>query len=130
MNQKIPVWIMVWGGLMALVPLGFSLLGYFNLDSAYGGAVTATGTAILGGPVGLYLARNVATGLVTVFALSQRSASMIIIALAMRAVTDAFDVINSLIAGTTNFPLIFFATLLIGGSLFAIFKLWPLQAST
>lgn len=127
MTKKIPTWIMVWGGLMALVPLGFGLLGYFNAESFLGGGVTATGAAIFGGPAGFYISRNMATGLTTLFALSQRSASMLIVVFVLRIITDTFDFINTLIAGTTDFSFIFFASLLIGGSIFAITKLWGIR---
>ena len=130
MSTKIPVWIMIWGFFMALIPLGFGLLGYFNADSFFAGALTTSGSAIFGGPAGAYVGRNMAAGITTFFALSQRSASMLILAFVLRIVTDVFDLLNATIGGTLNGTLVFFAALLMGGSAFAIFKLWGLRTGS
>jgi len=43
------------------------------------------------GVFGLYVGRNMASAAITALALSQRSAAMLIIALAMRMVSEIFD---------------------------------------
>jgi len=126
MNKKIPPWIMVWSGLMALIPLGFSILDYVDPSIMFPAEAVAA-TTIWAGPVGLYVSRNMATALATIFAMSQRSASMLILALLLRIIEDVFDVIHNGIAGTADLTLITSAAILIGGSAFAISKLWPLR---
>lgn len=124
MKSGIPTWIMIWCFLIAMLPLAFGVQGYIDPASHFGEEATASGAALYAGPIGLYIARNMASAVVTLFAMSMRSAPMLIVALLLRAVTDVFDVVHNLIAGTVNVELAFFATLWISGSLFAISKLW------
>jgi len=124
MEPKIPTWIMVWTFIIAMLPLGFVVQGYLDPGAHFGEEATASGTAVFAGPIGLYLARNAASVVVTLFAFQQRSAPMLIVILMLRAVTDVFDVINNTIAGTVGAELMIFATLWITGSSIAIHRLW------
>jgi len=116
---------MIWGFIVALLPLGFGLQGYLDPGAHFPEALTQ-GDAIYGGAIGLYIARNMASVVITLFALAKRSAHMLIIVLLLRAVTDLFDVINNSISGTVNAELIIFATLWVSGSSIAIYQLWHL----
>jgi len=129
MENRIPVWIFVWVTVIGLLPLCFGLMGYLNPAAMFGEEATSS-MAMYGGPIGLYVGRDMASVVITFFALSQRSAAMLIVALLLRISTDAFDVINNLIAGTVNAELLIFATLWISGSSFAIARLWSLRSSS
>jgi hypothetical protein len=122
MKRDIPTWILIWSFVIAMLPLSFSIQGYLDPVSHFPEAAGA-GASIYGGPIGLYLARNLASVVITLFALARRSRSMLIIVLMLRAVTDIFDVINNAIAGTVDAELLIFATLWISGSSLAIVKL-------
>jgi len=126
LNTKIPTWILIWSFVIALLPLGFGLQGYLDPGAHFPEALTQ-GDAIYGGAIGLYIARNMASVVITLFALAIRSAHMLIVVLLLRAVTDIFDVINNSISGTVNAELIIFATLWISGSSIAIYQLWHLS---
>jgi hypothetical protein len=65
-----------------------------------GEQATAGGVAIYGGPIGLYVARKMASFIVTAFAWARRSAPMILVVSLLRGSTDVFDVIHNTIAGT------------------------------
>jgi len=130
MEPKIPTWIMVWTFIIAMLPLGFVLQGYLDPGAHFGEEAAAAGAATYAGPIGLYIARNAASVVVTLFAFQQRSAPMLIVILMLRAVTDVFDVIHNAVAGTVGAELMIFATLWITGSSIAIFKLWNWPTSS
>lgn len=123
MVKPIPFWILVWTALMGLLPLVFGLIGYFN-PGFFGAEWAVAGVEKFGGPYGAYVGRNMASVAIIVFALWQRSVPMIIVALLMRMVSDVFDVINNVIAGTVGLDLVIPATILITGCTLAIRTLW------
>lgn len=100
----IPKWITVYLWITALITLGASLAGYFKPDALLGTweALPAIGALSLAGPLGLFVSRNMATAVVTVFALVKDNASMIKLVLLLRIVSDGLDLVNNLIAG--NMP--------------------------
>ena len=128
MDKKIPLWIMAWCIVQALVPIGFSITGYIN-PGYFGEHLAGQGPSIYAGEFGLYVARNVGTSLIAVFAITQRSAAMLILFLLLRVVTDIFDTIHKVVSGTLDAEHIVFATLWIVGSSFVILKLWPIYKS-
>jgi hypothetical protein len=130
MKDKIPTWILVWSVLMFLLPFGFGIVGYLN--PAYFGPEWAQADAMqYVGPFGLYVGRNMASAVIMMLALSQRSAAMLIVALTMRMVSDIFDVIHNAAAGTLNLSFSLPAVILIIGCAIAIKVLWPIyRAST
>lgn len=99
-----PKWITIYLWITALITLGASLAGYFKPDALLGDweAISATGALSLAGPLGLFVSRNFATAVVTVFALVKNNVSMIKIVLLLRIVSDGLDLVNNLIAG--NMP--------------------------
>ncbi|MEQ8423750.1 MAG: hypothetical protein RIA63_03505 [Cyclobacteriaceae bacterium] len=100
-STSIPKWINIYLWVTFAITLGASLAGYFKPDALLGTweALPAAGALSLAGPLGLFLSRNMATAVVTLFGLLQKSASMIKIVLLLRIVSDGLDLVNNLIAG-------------------------------
>lgn len=103
-SNAIPKWITIYIWITAFITLGASLAGYFKPDALLGGweALSAGGALSLAGPLGLFVSRNFATAVVTIFALVQKNASMLKLVLLLRIVSDGLDLVNNLIAG--NMP--------------------------
>lgn len=99
-----PKWITIYLWITAFITLGASLAGYFKPDALLGTweALPAAGALSLAGPLGLFVSRNMATAIVTIFALVKNNASMIKLVLLLRIVSDGLDLVNNLIAG--NMP--------------------------
>ena len=95
-----PKWIKIYLWITFVITLGASLAGYFKPDALLGTweAVSAGGALSLAGPLGLFLSRNMATAVVTIFALVKNNAAMIKIVLVLRIVSDGLDLVNNLIA--------------------------------
>lgn len=100
----IPKWITIYLWVTFIITLGASLAAYFKPDALLGTweALSAAGALSLAGPLGLFVSRNMATAVVTLFGLLQKNASMIKIVLLLRIVSDGLDLVNNLIAG--NIP--------------------------
>jgi len=126
--MKIPIWIMIWGLLMALLPLGFVAVAYFN-PSYFSEEWVARGVSRLDDVYGNYVARNMASALIMIFALWQRSAAMLIVAFLMRLLSDMFDVIHLSVAGTLDLRYSLDAGILSIGCLVSIYFLWPIYKS-
>ncbi len=103
-STKTPRWIIIYLWITAFITLGASLAGYFKPDALLGTweALPAAGALSLAGPLGLFVSRNFATAIVTIFALVKNNASMIKLVLLLRIVSDGLDLVNNLIAG--NMP--------------------------
>ncbi|MEM6342260.1 MAG: hypothetical protein AAF927_00215 [Bacteroidota bacterium] len=103
-STSIPKWITIYVWITALITTGASLAGYFMPDALLGTweAISAGGALSLAGPLGLFVSRNFATAVVTVFALVKNDAAMIKLVLLLRIVSDGLDLVNNLIAG--NMP--------------------------
>lgn len=99
-----PKWIIIYLWITAFITLGASLTGYFKPDALLGTweALPAAGALSLAGPLGLFVSRNLATAVVTIFALLRNNASMIKLVLLLRIVSDGLDLVNNIIAG--NMP--------------------------
>ena len=99
-----PRWITIYLSITFIITLGASLSGYFMPDALLGTweALPAAGALSLAGPLGLFVSRNMATAIVTAFALVKDNASMIKIVLLLRIVSDGLDCVNNIIAG--NMP--------------------------
>ena len=99
-TKSTPKWIIIYLWLTALLTVGACITGYFMPDAllATWPALGATGALSLAGPLGLFLSRNVATAVVTVFSLLKKNTEMIKIVLLLRIFSDGFDLINNLIA--------------------------------
>lgn len=103
-DSTTPKWITIYLWITFLITLGASLAGYFKPDALLGTweALPAAGALSLAGPLGLFVSRNMATAVVTAFALIQNNASMIKLVLLLRIVSDGLDCVNNIIAG--NMP--------------------------
>lgn len=99
-TSSTPKWIIIYLWLTAVITIGACVAGYFMPDAllATWPALEAVGALSLAGPLGLFLSRNVATAVVTVFSLIKKNAAMIKIVLLLRIFSDGFDLINNLIA--------------------------------
>lgn len=97
-------WIVIYLWVTAFITIAATLTGYFKPDALLGTweALPAAGSLSLAGPLGLFLSRNMATAVVTVFGLLQKNASMLKVILLLRIISDGFDLINNLVAG--NMP--------------------------
>ncbi len=103
-STSTPKWIIIYLWITFIITLGASLSGYFKPDALLGTweALPAAGALSLAGPLGLFVSRNMATAVVTAFALVKNNASMIKIVLLLRIVSDGLDCVNNIIAG--NMP--------------------------
>jgi len=99
-----PKWIVIYLWITALITFAASFSGYFKPDALFASweALSAAGALSLAGPVGLFVSRNFATAIVTVFGLIKNNASMIKIVLLLRIVSDGLDLVNNSVAG--NMP--------------------------
>jgi len=107
---------------MALLALGFVVVAFVN-PGFYGPDWADTGAAKFGSVYGNYVARNFATGLITLYVVVRPSVATLIIALWLRIVTDLSDGVGLLIGGMMNMEYIISAIILVGGSGVAIFAL-------
>ena len=103
-STSTPKWITIYLWITFLITLGASLTAYFKPEAmlATWEALPAAGALSLAGPLGLFVSRNMATAVVTAFALVQNNASMIKVVLLLRIVSDGLDCVNNIIAG--NMP--------------------------
>ncbi len=97
-------WIKIYLWITFAITLGASLAAYFKPDALLSTweALPAAGALSLAGPLGLFVSRNMATAIVTAFALVKNNASMIKVVLLLRIVSDGLDCVNNVIAG--NMP--------------------------
>lgn len=95
-----PKWVKIYLWITAFITLSASMAGYFKPDALLGTweTLTAAGALSLAGPLGLFLSRNMATAVITVFALVKNNAAMIKIVLLLRIVSDGLDLVNNLAA--------------------------------
>lgn len=107
-TSSTPKWIIIYLWLTAVITIGACVSGYFMPDAllATWPALEAVGALSLAGPLGLFLSRNVATAVVTVFSLIKKNAAMIKIVLLLRIFSDGFDLINNLIADNMQVAII------------------------
>lgn len=99
-TTAVPKWITIYLWVTFFITLGASLAGYFKPDALLGTweALPAAGALSLAGPLGLFVSRNMATAIVTLFALLKNNASMIKLVLLLRLASDGLDLVNNLIA--------------------------------
>jgi len=122
-STTVPKWIIIYLWITAFITLGASLAGYFKPDALLGTweALSAGGALSLAGPLGLFVSRNMATAVVTIFALIKNNASMIKLVLLLRIVSDGLDLVNNLIAG--NMPVAIMGGVMCLIEIFAFIKI-------
>lgn len=116
-------WIVVYLWITTAMALAFSLLAYMKPEVQFAGwpALTQTGALSLAGPLGLYLARNLATAAAGLVALLDGSCSAIKVALVLRLVTDGADAAHNALAG--NLPGAGFAAAMWAVEVWALLRL-------
>lgn len=122
-NPATPKWVVIYLWIATVLATMFSLLAYFKPDVQFGAweALSAAGATSLAGPLGLYIARNLATAISGFYALTQKSFPMIKLLLVLRLVTDGLDFAHNASAGNMQggaFALVMFLI-----EAFALFKL-------
>lgn len=107
-TNSIPKWIIIYLWITAVITVGACISGYFMPEALLGTweALPAAGALSLAGPLGLFLSRNVATAVVTIFSLIKNNAVMIKLVLLLRIVSDGVDFINNFVAD--NMPIAIF----------------------
>lgn len=103
-----PKWIKIYLWVTVVITAGACVSGYFMPEALLDSweALPAAGALSLAGPLGLFLSRNVATAVVTVFALIKNNAAMIKLVLLLRIISDGLDLVNNLVAD--NMPVAIF----------------------
>lgn len=107
-TNSIPKWIVIYLWVTAAITAGACISGYFMPDALLGDweALSTAGALSLAGPLGLFLSRNIATAVVTIFSLIKNNAAMIKLVLLLRIVSDGVDFINNIVA--ENMPIAIF----------------------
>lgn len=109
-----PRWTRIYIGITGVLSLLFGTLAYLNPSIQFGAweALETAGALSLTGPLGLYIARNLAEGVVGLVA-ARASVPFLMAAFLMRTVTEALDTVHALLggAGLTGalFPLVMLA---------------------
>lgn len=118
-----PPWIGVYLWVTAVMACAFSVLAYLKPEVQFAAwpAITAESALSLAGPLGLYIARNLATVATTVFALVSNSTPAVRAALVLRAVTDGVDCLHNAVAG--NMPAAGFAGVMLAFEVAALLRL-------
>ena len=118
-----PTWIKIYLWITTIMALMFALLAYFKPDVQFGTweAMTSAGALSLAGPLGLYISRNLATAILGIYALTQKSVILITAYLVLRIVTDGVDAVHNFIGG--NMQGVGFAAVMLLIELFAFYKL-------
>ena len=122
-ESSVSKWITIYLWVTFIITLGASLAAYFKPDALLGTweALPAAGALSLAGPLGLFVSRNMATAVVTFFALVQKNSSMIKLVLLLRIVSDGLDLVNNLIAG--NLPVAIMGGAMCAIEIFAFMKI-------
>ncbi len=122
-THTVPKWIIIYLWVTFIITLGASLSGYFMPEGLLGTweALKAPGALSLAGPLGLFVSRNMATAVVTLYGLIKKNASMIKIILILRIVSDGLDTVNNLIAG--NMPVAIMGAVMCAIEIFAFTRI-------
>ncbi len=115
MNPTAPRWTTIYCAVTGAMALALSLLAYVKPDVQFGtwSALGASGALSLAGPLGLYIARNLATAAISALAFANKSAAVVGAVLTLRAVTDGLDALHALTGGAgmagAGFAVVMFA---------------------
>lgn len=99
-----PRWVVIYLWITVVMAAAFSLLAYLNpgVQFATWPAIGAAGALSLSGPLGVYIARNLATVVAVATALGSRQPAAVRVAVVLRLATDAIDAAHNMVAG--NLP--------------------------
>lgn len=99
---KIPTWITIFGGILAVFGLALGIMGYIQPDMVipdFKGDTDAHNMAIW-----MTSARNIAMGVVMIYALFSKQPALIGLAFLMRLVTESFDMFGTAASGVMEIP--------------------------
>ena len=118
-----PKWIVIYLWITSAMALLFSLLAYAKPEVQFGTwpAMKTEAALSLAGPLGLYIARNLATVAAVFVSLLSGQAAAIRTALVLRAVTDSLDGIHNAVSG--NLPAAGFAAVMFAIEAFALTRM-------
>lgn len=96
-----PRWARIYVLVTSLMAAMFSLLAYAKPEVQFATwpVLTTAGALSLAGPLGLYVARNLATVAVGLFGFVDNSRAALSAALILRAATDGLDAVHNLMGG-------------------------------
>ncbi len=103
MNKvKIPTWITFFGGFLAAFGLMLGVMGYLKPDLVIPGFTGDTDAHSMA--IWMTSARNIAMGVVMIYALVSKSPALIGLAFIMRLVTEFFDMFGTAASGVMGVP--------------------------
>ena len=119
-ETNVPRWVTIYLWITVAMAAAFSLLAYVKPDAQFSSwpALSAAGALSLAGPLGVYIARNLATAVAIAVALGTRQLAAVQVAVVLRLVTDGLDAVHNAAAG--NFPGAGFAAVMAGIELLAL----------
>lgn len=126
-NQIVPKWITIYLWIITIFAFIFSLMAYLKPGLQFSGwaVLNTAGALSLAGPLSLYIARNMATAVASLFALLNKSLDALMTAFILRAVMDGFDFVHNTIASNT--PIAIFAFVAFAIEVAALVKLKKLR---
>ena len=103
MNKiKIPTWINFFGGFLAAFGLLLGVMGYFMPDMVIPGFTGDTDAHNMA--IWMTSARNIAMGVVMIYALVSKNPALIGLAFIMRLATEFFDMFGTAASGVMGVP--------------------------
>lgn len=109
----IPLWITLFGGFLAVFGLGLGIMGYLQPDMVIPGFTEDTNAHKMA--IWMTSARNIAMGVVMIYALLSKNPALIGLAFLMRLVTEFLDMPATAISGVMGIspPIIYAAYVLL-----------------
>ena len=102
-NQvKIPRWIILFGAFLALFGLALGVMGYLKPEMVIPGFTGDTNAHNMA--IWMTSARNLAMGVVMIYALYSKKPALIGLAFLMRFVTESFDMFGTAASGVMGVP--------------------------
>lgn len=99
---KIPFWIYLFGGFLAVFGLGLGIMGYLQPDMVISGFTGDTNAHKMA--MWMTSGRNIAMAVVMAYALYSQKPELIGLAFIMRLVTEIADMPATAISGVMGFP--------------------------
>jgi len=94
---KIPLWVILFGGFLAVFGLALGVMGYFKPEMVIPGFTGDTNAHNMA--IWMTSARNIAMGVVMIYALISQKPALIGLAFLMRLVTESFDMFGTAASG-------------------------------
>ncbi len=101
-QMKIPLWINIFGGILAVFGLGLGIMGYLQPEIVINGFTGDTNAHKMA--MWMTSARNIAMAVVMVYALFSKKPGLIGLAFIMRLVTELADMPATAISGVMGIP--------------------------